>query len=111
MPIYSPGLNAAADGVAAAGTWIAFHTADPAGVIGANQSGSRAQTTWGAASGGVRTGSQVSVAIGAGVTISHWSINTSASGGAMLAAYPLGANEVFGAAGNMQFTPTATATN
>lgn len=108
MPYTSTGLNAAVDGIAAAGTWIAFHTADPAGVAGANQTGSRVATTWGAASGGSRAGSQVSTAIGGGVTVTHWSINSASTAGNMIWSGALSASETFGSAGTIQHTPTIT---
>jgi hypothetical protein len=111
MPYTSTALNAAVDGIAAAGTWIAFHTADPAGVAGASQIGPRVQTTWGAASTGSRVGSQVTAAIGAGVAVAYWSINTASTGGSMLYSAALGATETFGAAGNLLHTPTLTVTN
>jgi hypothetical protein len=108
MPYTSTGLNAAVDGIAAAGTWIAFHTADPAGVAGANQTGTRSQTTWAAASGGSRAGSQVSTSIGAGVTVTHWSINSASTAGNMIWSGALSASETFGSAGTIQHTPTVT---
>lgn len=108
MPYTNTGLNAAVDGIAAAGTWIAFHTADPAGVAGANQTGSRVQTTWAAASAGSRVGSQVSTSIGAGVTVSHWSINSASTAGNMIWSGALSASETFGSAGTIQHTPTIT---
>ena len=111
MPYTSSGLNAAVDGIAAAGTWIAVHTADPAGVAGASQHGTRAQTTWAAASGGSRAGSQVSISVAAGTTISHWSINTASTGGSMLYSAALGASETFGSAGTLQHTPTVSVGN
>jgi hypothetical protein len=111
MPYTNTGLNAAVDGIAASGTWIAFHTADPAGVAGASQTGTRSQTTWAAASAGSRAGSQVSVSIGAGVTVTHWSVNSASTAGNQVFSAPLGANEVFGAAGTLQFTPTINVTN
>jgi hypothetical protein len=108
MPYTSTGLNAAVDGIAGAGTWIAFHTADPAGVAGANQTGTRTQTTWAAASGGSRVGSQVSASIGGGVTVTHWSINTASTAGNMIFSAALSAPETFGSAGTLQHTPTIT---
>lgn len=111
MPYYAPGLNAGVDGIAAAGTYIAFHTADPAGTAGASQTGTRVQTTWGAASGGVRVGSQVSASIGAGVSVTHWSVNSAATGGNMLFSAALGSTETFGAAGTLQHTPTISVIN
>lgn len=111
MPYTTAGLNAAVDGIAGAATWIAFHTADPAGVAGANQTGSRTQTTWAAASSGSRAGSQVSASIGAGVTVTHWSINTASTAGSMVYSAALAASETFGSAGTLQHTPTINVTN
>jgi hypothetical protein len=111
VPYTNTGLNAAVDGIAAAGTWIAFHTADPAGVAGANQTGTRVQTTWAAASAGSRAGSQVSASIGAGVSVTHWSVNSASTAGTMVYSAALGATETFGAAGTLQHTPTIAVTN
>ena len=116
MPYYNPGLNAAVDGIATAGNWIAFHTADPAGTAGASQHGSRVQTTWGAASNGSRVGTQVSTAISAGTTITHWSVNSASTAGNMLYSDALRVSgtatpEAFGNAGNIQHTPTITVGN
>lgn len=116
MTYTAAGLNAGVNGIAAAGTWIAFHTADPAGTAGANQAGTRSQTTWGAASGGSQAGSQVSVAEAAGTTLTHWSVNSAATGGTMIYSDQLrvGATptpEAFGNAGTMLFTPTIAVTN
>lgn len=111
MPYTITGENAAVDGIAAAGTYIAMHTADPAGVAGASQTGARVATTWAAASGGSRIGSQVTIAIGAGVSISYWSVNSAGTGGTQLYSAALPAPESFGSAGNYLFTPTIAATN
>lgn len=111
MPYYNAALNGAVDGIAALGAWIAFHTQDPAGVSGANQTGSRVQTTWGAASAGSRVGSQVSASIGAGVTVTHWSVSTASTAGTILYSDALATPETFGAAGVLNFTPSLTATN
>lgn len=111
MPYTTGGLNAAVDGIAAAGTFIAFHTADPGGVAGTAQHGNRYATTWGAASGGSRVGSQVAASIGAGTTITHWSVNTASTAGSMIYSAALSASETFGSAGTYNFTPTITATN
>ena len=105
------GLNAASDGIAAAGTWIQMHTADPGAAGTTGVTGSRAQTTWGAASNGSRTGTQVSIAIGAGVTVTHWSLWSASSAGTFLGGFALSASEAFGAAGTIQHTPTITSTN
>ena len=111
MPYTTTGLNSGVDGVAAAATYIAVHTADPAGTAGANQAGTRYQTTWAAASGGSRVGSQVAIAVGAGVTITHWSVNTLSTGGTQAYYAALSASETFGSAGTYNFTPTITAAN
>lgn len=107
-------LNVMVDAVAAAGTRISFHTADP-GATGTSEvayhsSGNRPQTTWGAAgsgaTGGDRTGSQVSANIPGGVTVTHWGIWSAASGGTFYGGFPLSAPEAFGANGTIQHTPT-----
>lgn len=105
MPYNSAGLNAAVDGIAAAGTYISAHTADP-GATGTSQHGSREQTTWGAASNGSRTGSQVSIAVSAGTTITHWGVWSAATGGTFLGGFALGTAETFSNAGNLLHTPT-----
>jgi len=114
VPYYNAGLNASAAGVAAAGSWIAFHTADPGGVAGANQTGSRTQTTWGAVNTATVTGSQVSPTISSGVTVTHWSINssqTSTAAGVMLGAWPLAVQQVFSSSAALPFTPVIAATS
>lgn len=109
MPFTTPALNAGVAGIAAAGRYISAHTADP-GTTGTNQHGSRAQTTWGAAgsgaTGGDRTGSQVSIAVAAGTTITHWGIWSAATGGTFYGGFALGTAETFSNAGNLQHTPT-----
>lgn len=109
MAYSQAGLNAAANGVASAGTYISGHTADP-GSSGTSEvaggSYARQQTTWGSASDGDRTGSQVSVPIPAGTTVTHWGIWSAASGGTFLGGFALSASEAFGSAGTWQHTPT-----
>lgn len=109
MPFYASGLNAAVNGIAAAGTYISAHTADPTSSGGSEVAGgsyARQQTTWAAASGGERVGTQVSIPIPAGTTVTHWAVYAAASGGAPLGAFALSAPESFGAAGTLQHTPT-----
>jgi hypothetical protein len=109
MPYYPTGLTLAVDGIAAGATWIAAHTADPAGTVGANQTGPRVQTTWAAAAGTDprnRTGSQVAIAVAAGVTVTHWSVNTAQSGGAMAYSAALTTGETFSNPGSLLHTPT-----
>lgn len=114
MTYYNSGLNASVDGIANAGMWIAFHTADPAGVPGANEVGGRSATVWSAPSGGTRSGSQVNPSIPSGNTLSHWSVNASQSGtnaGQMLGSWALDVPQVFSQAGTMPFVPVIAASN
>ena len=112
MGYNSNGLNAAVNGVAGAGTYISAHTADP-GTTGTSEvtggSYARQQTTWGAASAGSRVGSQVSIPIPASTTVAYWGIWSAVSAGTFLGGFALSANEVFGAAGTLNHTPTITA--
>lgn len=111
MSYNSNGLNAAVNGIAAAGTYISAHTADPS-TGGANEvaggSYARQQTTWGSASSGVRVGSQVSVPIPAATSVTHWGIWSASTSGTFLGGFALGATEAFGAAGTLNHTPTLT---
>lgn len=112
MPYTDPGLKAAVDGIAAAGSRISFHTADP-GTTGASEvSGTgRPATTWAAGTAGTRVGSQVSAPIPAGTTVTHWGIWSAATGGTFLFGGALSASESFGSAGTLQHTPTLAVTN
>ncbi len=109
MPFTDSALNAAVDGIAAAGAYISAHTADPS-TGGANEvtggSYARQQTTWGSASSGDRVGSEVTIPIPAGTTVTHWGLWSAASGGTFLGGFSLSASEVFGAAGTLKHTPT-----
>jgi hypothetical protein len=97
--------NTIVDGFATAYTWFAAHTAAPSS--GSNQTGSRGQTTWGAASGGARVGSAVDISIGAGVTVSHVSCQSASTSGTQ-AAFEDIADHVFAASGVLRITPTVT---
>jgi hypothetical protein len=112
MAYSTAGLNAGVNGVAAAGAYISAHTADP-GATGASEVAgtTRQLTTWAAAAGGQRAGSQISMAIGAGVTITYWGLWSAATGGTFLGAWALAAPEAFGGAGTWLHTPTLVATN
>lgn len=118
MPYTDAGLDAAVNGIAAAGTRISFHTADP-GTTGVSEvSGTgRPATTWAAATassspvGRQRVGSQVSAPIPAGTTVTHWGVFSAATGGTFLYGGALPAPETFGSAGTIQHTPTLVATN
>lgn len=111
MPYTTAGLTAAVNGIASAGTYISFHTADP-GTTGASEiAGTRAQTTWAAAANGSRAGSQVSASIPAGTTVTHWGIYSAATNGSFLYGGALSAPETFGSAGTLQHTPTISVAN
>jgi hypothetical protein len=105
MAFTDAALNVMVDALAAAGTYISAHTADP-GTTGTNQHGSRAQTTWGTASSGDRVGSQVTIAVTAGTTITHWGIWSAATNGTFYGGFALGTSETFSNAGNLLHTPT-----
>jgi hypothetical protein len=108
-------LNTMVNALAAAATWISAHTADP-GATGTNEvtyhsSGTRAQTTWGSAgsgaTGGDRTGSQVSLNIPAGVTATHWGLWSAATAGTFYGGFLISPAEgAFGSNGTLQVTPT-----
>lgn len=114
MAFSTAGLNAAVNGLVSAGNFISFHTADP-GTTGASEvtggSYARQGSTFAAAASGSRAGSQVSAAIPAGTTITHWGLWSAATGGTFLYGGTLPAPEAFGSAGTYQFTPTVSATN
>lgn len=111
MGYTAPALNAAVNGIAAAGAYISFHTADP-GTTGASEMiGTRPATTWAAASGGSRAGSQVTVAVPGGTTITHWGIWSAPTGGTFLYGAALPAPEPFPTAGSILHTPTITVRN
>lgn len=103
-------LNVMVNALAAAGTYISAHTADP-GTTGTSEvtyasAGTRQQTTWGSASSGDRVGSQVTLAIPASTTVTHWGIWSAATAGTFYGGFALGASEAFGSAGSLLHTPT-----
>lgn len=104
--------NAAINAVAALGTYISAHTADP-GTTGTSEvtggSYARQATTWGAASAGVRAGTQISASIPAGTTITHFGVWSASTGGTFVGSIALSSPEVFGSAGTWQHTPTISA--
>lgn len=87
-------LNAALDAVGALGGWLSLHTADP-GTTGASEltGGSpayaRKQTTWGAASAGVKTGSAQTIDIPGARTIGWFGVWTASTGGTFITSGPL----------------------
>lgn len=104
-------LNAAVDGIAGVGTWISAHTGDPS-TTGANEvtggTYARQQTTWAAASGGSRAGSQVTIPIPAATTVTHWGFWTASTAGTFRGGFALSSSEAFGSAGTFLHTPTIT---
>lgn len=103
--------NALANAYAGLGTWIALHTADP-GTNGANEAtgGSpayaRKQTTWGAASNGAITGSEVTIDAPAG-TYTHASIYSAATGGVFVDKVAI-TSTTLGSQGQIKVTPKYT---
>ena len=114
MPFTTPGLNALVSGLIAAGTRISLHTADP-GTTGASEvtggTYARVATTWGSPASGSAAGSEVSLNVPAGTTVTHWGLWSAATGGTFLFGGALAAAEAFGAAGTQKHTPTITASN
>jgi hypothetical protein len=107
-------LNAAVGAVSALGDWISAHDGDP-GTTGANEitggSYAREQTTWGAAASGDQTGSQVSINIPGGTTVTHWGIWSAETNGTFVGGFELDSSEGFGADGVLNVTPTLDADN
>lgn len=101
--------NALADAIAAGATWVSLHTADP-GTTGASEAAgiARQQTTFGAASGGDRVGSQVTMTIGGGGggPFTHFGLWSASSAGTFWAGGPLSPAETFAGAGSLRVTPT-----
>lgn len=114
MPFTDTVLNTAVGAVTALGTWISAHTGDPS-TTGANEvtggTYAREQTTWGSASAGDQTGSQVSIDIPAGTTVTHWGIWSASSGGTFRGGFEISPSEGFGAAGVLNVTPTVDVDN
>lgn len=113
MGLIAAGLNASVNGVAAAGAYISAHTGNPGGSGASEVAGgsyARQQTTWGAASNGVRVGSQVHVPIPAGTSVTYWGIWSAATAGTFLGWWQLSAQEDFGVDGTLDHTPTLTST-
>lgn len=92
-------------------TFISLHTASP-GTTGANEvtGGTyvRVATSWSAASGSSRQGSQVTFNVPAGTTITHFGIWSLVSGGTYKRGGVLSAAETFSGAGTYVFTPSLT---
>lgn len=101
------------DAIGAAATWMSLHTADP-GITGASElSGgayARVQTTWVAASASSKVGSQVTINVPAGATVTHWGVWTASTSGTEYESGALPAPETYGSAGTYLLTPTLAAT-
>jgi hypothetical protein len=115
MGLNTSALDVMLDALAAAGTYISAHTADP-GTNGANEvaggSYARQQTTWGSKTGTTtrsRTGSQVTIPVPSGTTVTHYGQWSAASAGTFYGSVDI-ADEVFGSGGNLQVTPTLSQT-
>lgn len=111
--------NAAIDAITTTkvAKYISLHTADP-GTTGASEvtggTYARVATTWPVPSGGSSTGSQVTISVPAGTTISFWGVWDVATGGVAADFYyggTLPASETYGSAGTYALTPTMTASN
>jgi hypothetical protein len=107
----SNALTVKVNALASAATWISAHTADP-GTTGTSEvtggSYARQQTTWGAASGSgpvTRAGTQVTIPIPSGTTVTHFGLFTAVTGGTF-EGFVDSADEVFGSGGNLLVTPT-----
>lgn len=109
-------IAASKDGAATAfktnATWIAVCTASPGtGPAVSNEatggSYARVQTTWGTVTGGVTTGSAVTVNLPVG-TFTHIAICTASSGSTLYDWYALGTSIVMSIAGTVTITPTDT---
>lgn len=101
--------NALANTYAAQGTWISLHTADPTSTGGSEANGApyaRKQTTWGSASGGVVTGSQVAIDAPA-ATYTYAGIWTAQTGGTFIDKVQI-QSTTLGSTGQVLVTPTYT---
>jgi hypothetical protein len=101
--------NAAVDAITARGAYITVHTGDP-GTTGANlASGITPQlTTWGSASGGVGTGSQVSYAAAPAAHYTHYGVWNNSSMTTFIFGDLLDPDITFGAPGTLYVTPRVT---
>lgn len=103
--------NAAVNAVAASGGagYVSLHTADP-GTTGASEvsggSYARVQTTFPSSTTGSSAGSQVTINVPAGTTITHWGRWTAVTAGTFYEGGTLSATEVFGSAGTYLLTLT-----
>lgn len=103
--------NAALDAVGGLGSYISLHTADP-GTTGASEvtggTYARVQTTWAAAASGSKAGSQVTINVPTGVTITHFGVWSAATAGTFTFGAALSASQAFASAGSYAITVTIT---
>jgi hypothetical protein len=103
--------NALADRYAALGAWISVHIGPP-GTNGANEASgggyARKQTTWGTASGGTVTGTEVTIDAPAG-SFTAAGLWTAATGGTFIDTVAVVSTQL-GAPGQLKITPTYTQT-
>ncbi|MFC5996959.1 hypothetical protein ACFQE5_22365 [Pseudonocardia hispaniensis] len=114
MAYTNTALTTAVTAVKNAATYISLHTADP-GTTGASEvtggTYARKATTWGSVTNGSVTGSEVTLDIPSGTTITHWGLWTLASGGTFYYGGALAASESYGSNGTYAATPTLNAIN
>lgn len=112
MAFTAAALNAMVDAAAALGAYISAHTADP-GTTGANEvtggSYARQLSTFASASSGSRSGSQVTIPIPTGVTVTHVGIWSAASVGVFREGASI-TSQAFPSGGNLLLTPTLAVT-
>ena len=104
--------NVAVDAVVALGDWISLHTADP-GTTGASEAtygggGGRQQSTFGAASSGTATGSEVTHASLPAAAYTHFGVWSAVTGGTFRHGNALTPSMTLGGVGTLKVTPTVT---
>jgi hypothetical protein len=111
--------NLAVDAISGSATsatrYISLHSQDPGatGTSGEISGGTYARkgTTFNAAANSSSTGSNVTLDVPSGVSITYWGLWTAASGGTFLYGGQLPAAETFGSNGTYTLTPTLSATD
>lgn len=89
-------------------TWVALHTASPAGAVVGELSGGgyvRVAITFPASSAG-SSAQSVTVNVPAGVTVTHWSRQTASTGSANYEDGALSTSAIFSSAGTLTLTLT-----
>ena len=103
--------NAAVDAIVALGNWISLHTADP-GTTGASEatggSYARQQSTFGASSGGVATGSEVTFAGLVAAAYTHFGQWSASTAGTFRHGNVLTPSMTLGGTGTLKVTPSIT---